>query len=96
MAQMLLTNTLLSYQKDRKKLFRRRLINIHIELSKRKNGEKEKTFLCVWRYLIELKTHARNEKRNSYWLFMFQMKQREEQKKTHFSHPVNTHTHIHR
>jgi len=59
MAQILLTNTLLSYQTSKNQT---RFINIHIKLSKKSTErERENTFQCVWRYLIELKTHARSE-----------------------------------
>jgi len=50
--------------------------------------------VCVWIYLIELKTHARSENKKILLFFMFHMKQRE-QKRNGFFHPVNTHTYIH-
>ena len=66
-------------------------------------SERERIHLYVCgEYLIELKTHARNarrrsKKQNSYnsFFFVFQMKHRGNKRKT-LSHPVNTHTHIHR
>ncbi len=86
---MLLSNTLLSYQTS---INHTRFINIHIKLSKKRRERGyiyRNVCVCVWIYHIELKTHARSERKILIGFFYVSY---ETAGNFCFCHPVNTHT----